>query len=246
MLKHRLVAHRGYQRKYPENTLLAMREAVEAGACYIETDIQLTRDLRPILCHDSQLVRLSGSPAAIHELDLAQACSTPANEPFRLGGQFGDQTFTSLATLVGFVENHPEVTLFVELKEESIQRFGAETVLDAVLPALASVQDRAVLISFDVDIIASARERQYPHTGVVLRDWRQLDSPALAAIAPEYLFANQDLLPDGQLPETIGPLLVVYEIDDPAQAAELFDRGVDMIETFDIGGLMEGLASHSL
>lgn len=41
MLTDRLVAHRGYQKRYPENTLLGFTKAIEAGAHYIETDIYL-------------------------------------------------------------------------------------------------------------------------------------------------------------------------------------------------------------
>ena len=35
------VAHRGWRQRYPENTLLALREAVLAGAVNIELDLSL-------------------------------------------------------------------------------------------------------------------------------------------------------------------------------------------------------------
>jgi len=34
-----LVAHRGYQRRFPENTALSVLEAISAGALFIEIDI---------------------------------------------------------------------------------------------------------------------------------------------------------------------------------------------------------------
>ena len=37
-------AHRGFSGKYPENTMLAFRKALECGADGIEMDVQLTKD----------------------------------------------------------------------------------------------------------------------------------------------------------------------------------------------------------
>ena len=34
-----LVAHRGYQAKYPENTVLSLNKAIGAGARFIELDV---------------------------------------------------------------------------------------------------------------------------------------------------------------------------------------------------------------
>jgi len=247
MLRQRLVAHRGFQRKYPENTLLAMREAVEAGARLIETDIQLTADLQPVLYHDAHLARISGQEGVIHDLKLEETTKIAASEPFRLGEQFGDQTITSLDTFCGFLENHKAVTAFVELKEESLEKFGANNVLEAISRPLSRIREQAVLISFNVECIALAKKRGFSRLGVVLNSWEQKDSPAITDIDPEYLFTNVNLIPSEQIElESIKPLLVVYEIDDPIQASELFNLGVDLVETFDIGGMIEALSSHSL
>ena len=37
-------AHRGFSGRYPENTMLAFRKALECGADGIEMDVQLTKD----------------------------------------------------------------------------------------------------------------------------------------------------------------------------------------------------------
>lgn len=47
-----ILGHRGFRGAYPENTLLAMRKGVEAGAAAIETDIQLAKDHVVVMCHD--------------------------------------------------------------------------------------------------------------------------------------------------------------------------------------------------
>jgi glycerophosphoryl diester phosphodiesterase len=51
------IAHRGARSIAPENTLLAARKGLEAGADLWETDLAVTRDEQLILCHDPSLRR---------------------------------------------------------------------------------------------------------------------------------------------------------------------------------------------
>ena len=57
-MKPKNFAHRGYSGKYPENTMLAFKKAVEAGADGIELDVQLSKDNRIVICHDVTLEEL--------------------------------------------------------------------------------------------------------------------------------------------------------------------------------------------
>ena len=246
MLNDRLVAHRGYRRKYPENTLLAMREAVEAGAHYLETDIQLTCDLQPVLYHDEYLSRISGREGRIQELDFVEANTLPAHEPLRLGNQFEGETVASLDTFVGFLESHSHVTAFIEIKEESLREFGRQPVLDAVSRPLSAIAGRAVVISFDLDFVALAAREGLFRCGVVLHHWSQLETAKVRDINPDYVFTNRKLIPPLVDLAGLEPLLVVYELDRPQEIVAMFDRGADMVETFDIGGVIDALASHSI
>jgi glycerophosphoryl diester phosphodiesterase len=45
------IAHRGYSKCYPENTLSAFRGAVETGSHAIETDLQLSKDGVVVISH---------------------------------------------------------------------------------------------------------------------------------------------------------------------------------------------------
>ena len=42
----KVIAHRGYSGKYPENTMLAFEKAVEAGCDEIELDVHITKHRR--------------------------------------------------------------------------------------------------------------------------------------------------------------------------------------------------------
>lgn len=45
------IAHRGNDRTHPENTLEAIKGAIEAGCHGIETDLRVSRDGVVVLCH---------------------------------------------------------------------------------------------------------------------------------------------------------------------------------------------------
>ena len=48
----KVIAHRGYSGKYPENTMLAFQKAEEAGTDEIELDVQLTKEGTVVVIHD--------------------------------------------------------------------------------------------------------------------------------------------------------------------------------------------------
>ncbi len=54
-----VLGHRGYMSAYPENSLLAFRKAIEAGADGIELDVWLTKDGKVIVMHDESIDRTS-------------------------------------------------------------------------------------------------------------------------------------------------------------------------------------------
>ena len=67
----RVFAHRGYSGKYPENTMLAFREAEKAGTDGIELDVQLSRDGQIVIIHDETLDRTTTGSGRVEELSSA-------------------------------------------------------------------------------------------------------------------------------------------------------------------------------
>ena len=52
-----VAAHRGWCSKYPENTMEAIKAAVEVGVDQIETDVRVTKDGELVLFHDPTVDR---------------------------------------------------------------------------------------------------------------------------------------------------------------------------------------------
>lgn len=63
----KVIAHRGYSGKYPENTMLAFRKAVEAGCDEIELDVQVTKDGVVVVMHDERIDRTTDGVGYIRD-----------------------------------------------------------------------------------------------------------------------------------------------------------------------------------
>jgi glycerophosphoryl diester phosphodiesterase len=234
-----LIAHRGEPEHWPENSLDGFRAALAAGARYLETDVQLSADGVPVLCHDPTLLRLTGQELEVTRTRWERIAGLPAGEPQRFGSAFDDQRIARLADFAALLAHWPRVRAFVELKRESLQAFGTQAVLDPVLATLAPVLGQCILISFDSAALAEARQRCTLPVGWVLPEWSEAAAASARALAPEYLFCNRKRLPAEPEPLWNGPWQwVVYTVNEAGEIEPFLARGFRMVETNRISRLL--------
>jgi glycerophosphoryl diester phosphodiesterase len=70
-------AHRGVWTRAPENSLAAIRESITAGADYLETDVQMSRDGVLVVAHDSDFSRLGGVAKRVWDLTYEEIRAIP-------------------------------------------------------------------------------------------------------------------------------------------------------------------------
>ena len=240
----KLLAHRGYAARYPENTREAIQAAVDAGARYVEFDIQLNRDQQPYLLHDSGFSRTANVDVDIFELSAGEIAGIPVSERQRLGAEGPDVFAPALVDVVGDLQGWPEVTAFVEIKKQSVDRYGVGAVMDAVLPVLEPVADQCVIISFEKSVVELARHRAGIPIGWAFRSYDEECRHYAETLGPEFLFFNVDRLPSGAEKLWAGCWMwVIYEIIDPLEAMALFARGVGMVETMQPTEMHAGLTA---
>ena len=238
------MAHRGFPKQYPENTLAGYKAALAAGACYLECDVQLTADRVPVLYHDKELRRTSGAAGLISETSLAQLGALDACQPRRFGARFRGIPVPTLAEFAELVESVPRVSVFVELKRGSLKRFGVPVVVDRVMQDLVSISSRTILISFDHASLAYARRRHGVRIGWVLPGWNNKNHLVAMQLAPEFLFCEDKQLPAHKFAIWQGSWRwAIYVVDEPAQAIGIGKLGIDLIETDAIGDM---LSDHRL
>lgn len=238
-----LIAHRGFTARYPENTIAGIAAAVEAGARWVEFDIQLSADGVPVLMHDATLVRTTGQPGTVMDLPMDELRNFAPCEPDRFGDRFADVRIASVADLIRQLATWPDVTVFAEIKKESIDRFGSRYTVARVLEALQPCMQQCVVISFVAEAIAQARELGMPRVGWAIRQFNNVIRQEATLLAPEFLFCDHEIIPAASKknphPLWTGPWRwAVYEVGNPELALRLAGLGANLIETFDIGSLI--------
>ena len=233
-MKNRLIAHRGDMASYPENTLLALRAAVELGFSYIELDVQFSKDLTPIVIHDENLARTTGINRNVFE------CSTKELLSYRVlasNENEEDNVLLNIATLEKTIEvlnNYPNITLFVEIKRQILEYMDIDAVVDSTLNNIAHASFNVVIISFVKEIVEFVQIKEGYASGWVLSKYDSVNQAIASELQPEYLFCNVKKI---NHPSELwkGPWKwALYDIQNPVFAYELLEQGVDLIETGDI------------
>lgn len=116
------MAHRGDPYQAPENTLEAMRAALQVGVDSLETDVRLTKDSRLVLFHDEDLKRTTGVDASVSQLTLDELQKIDLGHSYTLDGE----TFPfrgkrhQIVTIEEAFETFPEVRFNIDMKDENL------------------------------------------------------------------------------------------------------------------------------
>jgi glycerophosphoryl diester phosphodiesterase len=141
----RNIAHRGFSGKYPENTLLAFRKALEAGADGIELDVQLTRDGEVVILHDETLDRTTDGSGPVGEHTLSQLRRLDASGSFR--GRWGVNPIPTLEEYFQLIQGR-EVLTNIELKNGVLPYPGLEERVLEIVDRWGR-RDQVILSSFN-------------------------------------------------------------------------------------------------
>lgn len=123
-----LVAHRGFAREAPENTLAAVAHAAEADANAVEVDVRAARDGTPVVVHDPTVDRVTDATGAVGEYAPAELGSLSV-----LDSKEGVPT---LATVLDRASDRG-LAVNVEVKEPGVAAATVDAVHDSPLPTRA-------------------------------------------------------------------------------------------------------------
>jgi glycerophosphoryl diester phosphodiesterase len=237
-----IVAHRGNAAEFPENTLPALRSALELGITHVEFDVQLTADHVPVVLHDANLSRTAGIDRNALDMTWRELRDIKVNETARLGDRYHDIAIPSLERVVELLAAFPEARAFVEIKRASLRAFGHEQVVTRIVEMLRPVAAQCVVISFDLAAVHLARQVSGLPIGWVLPEQSPLSALKYEAISPEYLFCDEALLRASTGRLARGPWhWAVYEVATAKLAMALSARGVEFVETMAVRSLQREL-----
>jgi glycerophosphoryl diester phosphodiesterase len=216
-----VLAHRGANRVAPENTLPAMREAVDRGADGVELDIHRTADGAVVVRHDAD------TPAGpVGELALTDLLEVQPDVP----------------TLADVLDVCRGRLVNVEVKDADPR--AAEAVVDLLAgrpTGQGELPDAVLVSSFDLATVDRVHELAPDLTTGFLSFG--LDPHSALAIAVEHghaavhpdvwTLANIDVAAFVGRAHALGVQVNVWTVNDVEQLEQLRDAGVDAVITDD-------------
>lgn len=118
----KILGHRGYSAKYPENSRLAFMKAIEEGALGFECDLQKSKDGHFIIFHDDTIDRICKSSGRVDHFTLEEL------KGFDIGE---GETILELTELLQIIPNHAFINF--EIKRETINSSDCPQILDIIL-----------------------------------------------------------------------------------------------------------------
>jgi len=146
-----IIAHRGASRAAPENTLAAMKKAMEFGADYAELDVCETKDGAIVLMHDEELERTTGQKGLIWEYTLAELKEFEAGSWF--GEEFRGEPIPTLREVMQLVRG--KMKLNIEIKGFDHEPGIAQKVVDVIREE--NFEKECMVTSFDREIIEEVK-----------------------------------------------------------------------------------------
>jgi glycerophosphoryl diester phosphodiesterase len=210
--------------------MAAFRTAVELGARFIETDLQLTRDARLVALHDATLDRTTNGRGPVFSHTFEEVRGLDAGGWFRGGPSrsFAGERVPSIEEILGFAATH-DIGLYLEIKTQ-----GAWGIESAVVAALrdSGEAERVVVLSFDPTMLEAVhRLASTVMTGFLC------DQPGGDIADRAVRIGARQLAPRGDLvtPELakkaheLGLQVVTWTINEQEQMRRLIAAGVDGI-----------------
>ncbi|WP_063963272.1 glycerophosphodiester phosphodiesterase family protein [Ensifer sp. Root31] len=170
-----IVAHRGNWNNAPENSLLSIRRAIEAGNDVVEIDVRRTADGEFVLLHDDTLERMTGLGGEPEQMTLTELTSLALRN--RDGGPDNPLTDEKLPSLQDVFElTRDKIFIHLDIKHRCVipevlafaKKMGVDRQVDfwADLKSGADLEwIRQNIVAHDVPFIA--------RTHLEDEDWRK-------------------------------------------------------------------------
>jgi glycerophosphoryl diester phosphodiesterase len=141
-----IIAHRGDSSRFPENTLVAFRAALEVGVDLVELDVQLSRDAKVVVLHDETLDRTTTGTGSVRNKTLEEIQTFSAHYASRFKEKFLGERVPSLAEALKALRGRARV--LVEIKKESVDTEGTIERETVEVIERAGMEKDAAIVSF--------------------------------------------------------------------------------------------------
>lgn len=140
----KIFAHRGYSGKYPENTMIAFKKALECEVDGIELDVQLTKDGEVVIIHDETIDRTTTGKGFVVDYTYEEL------ERFDASFKFKDLGFNKIPTLREYFQlvKDYDIVTNVELKTGINEYLGIEEKVWELIKEY-NLEEKVIISSFN-------------------------------------------------------------------------------------------------
>jgi len=165
-----LIAHRGASGHAPENTLIAVRRAMEMRAEMVEVDILLSKDGIPVLLHDPSLDRTTNGTGFVTDYTLEELKRLDAGSWF--GEQFVGERIPTVDELLEFCKG--KMALNLEIKTQAVTDTLEGGIVEMVVNLVRKhgMERNVIFSSFDPRVIVQLKKIAPDIAGAILYDSR--------------------------------------------------------------------------
>lgn len=157
MPKCNIIAHRGSNKRAPQNTLPAFAKALEQKATGFETDVHLTKDGVPVICHNTTIDATSDGSGRIAAMTLEELKMRDFGLYF--GREFINTKIPTLDEFLELAQDKGLKVLNIELKREPDDSRREQLVKKTLEAVTAHGLDDILLISsFSAKILKLIKE----------------------------------------------------------------------------------------
>lgn len=200
MSSFHIYGHRGSSGTHPENTLVSFQAAHKAGVQGIELDVQLTKDLIPVVIHDERLERTTNGIGFVKDFLYEDLVRLDAGQAFST--RFQGTTIPSLERVLDWMTS-TSLILNIELKNS---RFPYDHLETKVLELLTHYHlcDRTIISSFNhYSIQRLAQKGSKVETAILLMEklvdpWDYLQHVGADSIHMEWSAIDEFLITNTQ------------------------------------------------
>ncbi len=226
----KIFAHRGVSSIYPENTMIAFKEAWNLNMDGIELDVQLSKDGEIVVIHDELIDRTSNSNGYV--------CNFSLQELKKLDfGSYKDKKFKNckiptLEEVLIFFENK-KIYINIELKNSVFRYEGME---EKVIECIKKYQmeDYILVTSFNHQSIQKFQKlTKKIRSGILLYDIqfnikKYIEENNIKYINPSIEYFNLEERSFLELKKS-GKIITVYTLDDIREITRLKELNINVI-----------------
>ncbi len=139
------IAHRGFNGRYPENTLLAFEKAYEAGADGVELDVRMSKDGQAVIFHDETIDRLTSGTGKVNELTVKELQAIPITNPLQSDQK--QQYIPTLKEYLSWVQGKALLTN-IELKSKDELEDGLKMQVVSIIRQF-DLEENLIISSFN-------------------------------------------------------------------------------------------------